>query len=259
MKLKRDVLFAAWSGEELGLLGSGNFIQSYLDRGNNSRGSARRIAAYLNMDMIGRLSDKLYLQGVGSSSVWKGEIERYNVAVGLPVVTQDDSYLPTDTTSFYLKGVPVLNAFTGAHRDYNTPRDTPDRINYQGTARIAQLMGSILASLAIREEAPDYIATKKPTGSSTRRNLRAYMGTIPDYGDTDVKGVRLNGVAESGPASKAGLKGGDIIVELAGRTIENIYDYTYALNALKIGETVEIVVTRAGQRKRLTITPESRE
>ena len=120
-------------------------------------------------------------------------------------------------------------------------------------------MGLITRSLATRDDAPDYIATQKPIGSASRRNLRAYLGTIPEYGDTAIKGVRLNGVAEAGPASKGGLRGGDIIVQLAGKRIENIYDFTYALNALKVGQPVKIVVLRTGDRLAFMVTPESRE
>jgi len=186
-------------------------------------------------------------------------VERRNAPVGLPVLPQQDSYLPTDATSFYLKGVPVLSAFTGAHPEYNSPRDRPETLNYQGAARAARLMGLITRSLATAEAAPDYIAMEKPAATASRRNLRAYLGTIPEYGDTDVRGVRLNGVAGGGPADKAGLRGGDLIVELAGRPIENIYDYTYGLNAVKVGEPVTVVVERAGARLELTVTPGSRE
>ena len=89
--------------------------------------------------------------------------------------------------------------------------------------------------------------------------MRAYLGTIPDYADTDVKGVKLSGVAKDGPASKAGVKGGDLIVELAGKKIENIYDYTYAIEALKIGDAAKCVVKRGDKRIELEITPGSRD
>ena len=119
---QRDVLFAAWSGEELGLLGSGYFVRTFRHNGQTPATLTPAIAAYLNFDMIGRLTTHVYLQGVGSSSVWPGAIERGNVAVGVPIVMQPDSYLPTDATSFYLRGVPILSAFTGAHADYHSPR-----------------------------------------------------------------------------------------------------------------------------------------
>ena len=257
---QRDVLFAAWSGEELGLLGSGYFVRTFRHNGQASATLTPAITAYLNFDMIGRLTTHVYLQGVGSSSVWPGAIERGNVAVGLPIVMQPDSYLPTDATSFYLKGVPILSAFTGAHADYHTPRDTAERINSEGAANIAQLMATLTRTLVMQSTVPDYIAQEKPTGSASRANLRAYLGTIPEYGDTaGIKGVKLNGVAKGGPAAQAGLEAGDVIVQLAGKTIENIYDYTHALQAVKVGQPLTVEVVRDGQRATFTVTPASRD
>jgi hypothetical protein len=269
LKLRRDLLFAAWSGEELGLLGSDHFVKTF--SADESETGAREdshheagdqsiypeIAAYLNMDMVGRLDKHLILQGIGSSSVWRSEIERRNAPVGLPLTLQDDSYLPTDASSFYLKGVPILSAFTGAHSEYHTPRDTPEKLNYDGAAQVARLMGLIAQGLAASDSPPDYIqqSVKQPTTSG---RLRAYLGTIPDYAE-EVQGVMLSGVGKDGPADKAGVKSRDVIVELAGKKIENIYDYTQAIEALKIGQPVKMTVLRSGERVELEITPESRD
>lgn len=253
-----SVLFAAWSGEELGLLGSAHFVRALSDRLHVEKLSPT-ISAYVNMDMIGRLRDSVVIGGVGSSSIWKDAIGTANHGVSVPISTQDDSYLPTDATSFFVKGVPFINAFTGAHEDYHTPRDTADKVNCEGAASIAKFMGNMALALANRESPPDYIGAAKPQGPGPETGLRAYLGTIPDYAQNGVAGLPLAGVAEGGPASMAGLKGGDVIVELAGMKVENIYDYTYAIEALKIGEPVTIVALRGNQRLELTITPASRE
>jgi Tol biopolymer transport system component/Zn-dependent M28 family amino/carboxypeptidase len=266
---RRDLLFAAWSGEELGLLGSDHFVKALSsrdDKKNNAQGSRRdnadqsiypSIAACLNMDMVGRLNKQLIVQGIGSSHAWRREIERCNVSVGLPITLQDDSYLPTDASSFYMRGVPILSAFTGAHSEYHTPRDTPDRLNYDGAAQVARFMGLVAKDLAEIDAAPNYVqqSAKHPT---TGGRLRAYLGTIPDYAE-EVKGVMLSGVSKDSPADKAGLKSRDVIVELAGKKIENIYDYTNAIEGLKIGEAVKMVVLRSDKRVALTITPASRD
>ncbi|MDA2923467.1 M28 family peptidase [Acidobacteria bacterium AH-259-L09] len=258
LPMKRDLLVAAWSGEEQGRLGSSYFTE-LLAKQKETSGLAPPVAAYLNLDMIGRLRKSLILQGVGSSSIWLGEIERYNIPLGLPIVIQNDSYLPTDATSFYLKGVPILSAFTGAHQDYHTPRDAADKINYEGAEKVARLMALITRSLLTRKNAPQYIEMEKPESSMRRANLRTYLGTVPDYSQSDVTGVKLSGVIKRGPAEQAGVRGGDIIIELAGKKIENIYDYTYTLEALKVGVAVKMVVMRKGERLTLTITPASRE
>jgi hypothetical protein len=264
---ERDILFAAWSGEEDGLIGSSHFVKTFRSAAGHQAASAQAdsnnlyptVAACLNLDMVGRLSKKLILQGVGSSSIWPGEIERRNAGLGLPITLQADSYIPTDASVFFTRGVPILSAFTGSHEDYHTPRDTPDKINYDGAAKIAQFMALITRSLAQRVNAPDYVAATRPDPGQTRAALRAYLGTVPDYAESEVKGVQLSAVAKGGPADKGGVRGGDVIVKLAGRTIENIYDYTYAIEALKIGDAVELVVLREGQEVKLTVTPSSRQ
>jgi Tol biopolymer transport system component len=255
----RDVLFAAWSGEEIGLLGSAAFARALADPAAQAHGAPRPLAAALNLDMVGRLRDRLVLQGGGSSSVWPGLIERVNAAQGVPIALQEESYLPTDSTSFHLKGIPVLSAFTGVHPEYHTPRDTPDRLDYAGLARVADLVAGIAQALALQPELPDWLEPKQPESLAPRAGLRAYLGTIPSYGEVGGVGVPLAGVAAGGPAERAGLRGGDRIVQLGGHAVENIYDYTYALDALAIGEPVPIVVLRDGERVELTITPTSRD
>lgn len=256
---QRDCVFAAWSGEELGLLGSSHFVKQLAEEASEDNSIYPAIAAYVNFDMVGRLKKNVVLQGIGSSSIWSGEIERRNVPVGLPITLQNDSFVPTDSTSFFSRGVPSITAFTGSHEEYHTPRDTPDLLNLEGAAKIARLMGLITRSLAIREDAPDFIEQSKSVADRPRARMRAYLGTIPDYSEGDLKGVKLSGVAKDGPAGKSGVKGGDIIVELAGKKIENIYDYTYAIEALKIGTPVTIAVNRKGQRIEMQVVPGSRD
>jgi hypothetical protein len=259
-----DVVFAAWSGEELGLLGSAHFVKQFAAQHADGQQGSRSgiypgIAACLNLDMVGRLQKKLVLQGMGSSSIWQAEVERRNVPVGLPIAVQNDGFLPTDASSFYTRGVPILSAFTGSHSEYHTPRDTPDLLNYDATQEIARLFALITRSLVQRDAAPDFIEPKQVEANRPRAFLRAYLGTIPDYAESEVAGVKISGVAPDGPASKAGLQAEDVIVELAGKKIANIYDYTYAIEALKVNQTVTIVVVRSGERKALNITPGSRQ
>ena len=260
LDLQRDIVFAAWSGEEIGLLGSSHFVRKLAKdtMGDESAPLGLLISSYLNMDMIGRLNEKLVLQGIGSSDYWKSAIEQRNAPIGLPINAQNDTYLPTDATNFYLRKVPILSAFTGAHEDYHTPRDTPDKINYEGARDISKLMGLIARGLAIDSNAPKYVKVDPPKNRGAR-GFRVYLGTIPDYSQGDVKGVMLSGVAENGPAGEAGVKGGDVIVGLADKKILNIYDYTEVLGSLKVGEETKIVVLRDGEEIELSLTPGSRD
>ena len=253
LQLKRDIIFAGWSGEELGLHGSQHFVDS-IETGDDSNG----IVAALNMDMVGRLTDKLVLQGISSSSYWPGVIESKNVVVGLPLTLSNDTDLPTDASSFYRAGVPILSAFTGSHTDYHTPRDTPEKLNYPDAARISKLMGLITRDLVKRDEVPDYIKQESQPKEVTRGGIRAYLGSVPSYGD-DVVGVKLSDVTSGAPAANAGVLGGDIIIELAGKKIENIYDYTAVIDGLKIGQETVIAVLRDDKRLEFKITPSSRQ
>ena len=266
LKLKHDILFAAWSGEELGLLGSAYFADHFrevypnLSEGIGADGKLYPVViANLNLDMVGRLRENLVLQGIGSSPFWKGEIEKRNAVVGLPITLQSDSYLPTDASTFYLKGIPILSAFTGSHSEYHTPRDTPELLNYDGAAQIAKLMGLIARSLGSSEEVPEYTEQRAPEDQGVRAAMTAYLGSIPDYAQGDIQGVLLSGVSKDGPAATAGVKAKDIVIELAGRKVENIYDYTYAIEALKVGQETEIVVKRGSETLRMKVTPQSRQ
>ncbi len=248
----RGIIFALWSGEELGLIGSTHFA-------NQPMVPLEKVAAYLNFDMVGRLRDnKLILQGVGSSPVWTKLIEKRNIPIGFNLTLQADPYLPTDVTAFYPKKVPVLSFFTGGHEDYNRPTDDIETLNYDGLERISKLAYGIISDLISAPERPEYVRVERSQSKEGNRDtLRAYLGTIPDY-TTEGVGVKLSGVRARGPADKAGLKGGDIIVEFGEQQIANIYDYTYALDAVKIGIPIEVVVLREGKRIKLTVIPEAR-
>ncbi|MEE3326082.1 MAG: M28 family peptidase [Myxococcota bacterium] len=255
----RDILFAAWSGEELGLIGSDFWTDHAANPHDANARLSSRVIAYLNFDMVGRMQDSVSIYGVGSSSVWPREIEAANVSIGLAIQTHEESSLPTDATSFYNRQVPTLAAFTGAHTDYHTPTDTAEKLDYHGLMNIAQLMSRISVSLAARSDVPDFQEGEAIARGAQRAHLRAYLGTIPDYASSEVMGVLLSGVKKGGPADEAGLRAGDIIVELAGRKIENIYDYTFAIEALKIGESNTITVDRQGESMMFTVVPGSRE
>lgn len=248
----RGLIVGFWSGEEMGLLGSSALAAK-------PPMPIEQVVAYLNFDMVGRLRDnKLVVQALGSSSVWPKLIEKRNVAAGFALVAQTDPYLPTDSTAFYSRGVPTLNFFTGAHDDYHRPGDDTDKLDYEGMTRIARLAGAIVGDVATAAERPDYIKVETTAGTGGREALRVYIGSIPDYA-AEAGGVKLSGVRGGSPAEKAGLKGNDVIVEFAGKTIANIYDYTYAIEAAKVGQPLDIVVLRDGQRVKLTVTPEGRK
>ena len=248
---RRNFAVALWSAEELGLIGSSAFV-------NAPPIPVNEIAAYLNFDMVGRMQDnKLAVQATGSSATWASLIERANVAAGFNLTLQPDPYQPTDVATFNQASVPSLNFTTGAHLDYHKPSDTADKINYEDLDRVAQFATVIATRLLESDQAPQFVKVEQSSQTVNRTGVRVFTGTVPDYA-ADAKGLLLGGVIGGGPAEQAGLQKGDVIVEIAGQTIANIYDYTYALELLKIGEPVKVVYMRGTERRETTLTPAAR-
>jgi Zn-dependent M28 family amino/carboxypeptidase len=249
---RRNVLLNFWSGEEIGLIGSGAFAAK-------PPVPIDQLAAYLNFDMVGRMQDnKLNVQAVGTSPAWPKIIEQANIAAGFDLQVQQDPYQPTDVATFNQAGVPCLNFFTGTHVDYHRPTDTADKIVYDDLDRIVAFATTIARRVADSDEPPTFSKVDQPAPGGGRAGIRVFTGTIPDY-SSDAKGLLLGGVIGGGPAEQAGLQKGDVIVEIAGQSIANVYDYTYALELLKIGQPVKVAYMRNGKRVETNLTPSARK
>lgn len=249
---RRHLLVGFWSGEELGLLGSNAFV-------TNAPVPLAQLAAYINFDMVGRVQDnRLTVQATGTSAIWPKLLEQANIAAGFDLVLQDDPYQPTDVSSFNQAGVPCLTFFTGAHVDYHKPGDTADKIAYEDLDRVAALGAGVIKRLMDADQAPLFTKVEQKLETGGRAGLRVFTGTIPDYA-TEVKGLLLGGVIGGGPAEQAGLQKGDVIIEIAGQSITNIYDYTYALELLKIGQPAKVVYLRGGEKRETMLTPVARK
>lgn len=251
ISLKKNIVFAVWSAEEVGILGSSHFLKE-----NKSK-----LAAYVNMDMVGRLRDQLIVQGVGSANEWKPYMEKLAVKATTSIVMVEDPYLPTDAMSFYMKDIPVISFFTGAHKEYHTPQDRAELINYEGLQSIAKIVADVTTDLANGTLNPKYkkVEGHGGAGRGSNRSFRIYLGTIPDYTQEGVKGVKISGTSKDSPAEKAGFKAGDVIVEVGETKIENIYDYVYCLQAMKPNEKVGVKILRAGNTLNLSVVPVLRE
>ena len=251
---RRHLLVALWSAEEIGLIGSNAFVTAAA-AASSAVPPPDQIAAYLNFDMVGRMQDnKLAVQATGTSPVWASILERANVAAGFDVAVQTDPYQPTDVATFNQAGVPSLSFTTGAHTDYHKPSDTAEKINYEDLDRIARFAAAIATRVMELEDAPQFTKVEQSSQTANRTGIRVFTGTVPDYA-AEVKGLLLGGVIGGGPAEQAGLQKGDIIIEIAGQSIANIYDYTYALELLKIDEPVKVVYMRGSERRETQLTP----
>jgi hypothetical protein len=249
----RDMIFAVWSAEELGVLGSNHFLKEW---------KGPKFHAYINMDMVGRLRDALYLQGLGSAKEWRTQMEAWSEEMpltklsGAQLVTANDPYLPTDAMAFYMKEVPILSFFTGSHAEYHSPRDRYETLNFPGLLAVTKTMKFAADQLQKKSSKLTWVKVEsgRPQGGESR-SFRLYLGTVPDYSQEGVKGVKISGTSKDSPAESAGLKAGDVIVGLGGIKIDSIYDYVYCLQALKADVKVPIQVRRGDKMVELSITP----
>jgi hypothetical protein len=260
--LPRRVVFMAFSGEERGLLGSHYYVEHPLF-------PLEKTVMMINCDMVGRLNTKgeLTMIGTGTSPGIDTLVDVLAKSAGFTikkVAGMTDGFGGSDHESFYDKGVPVLFAFTGLHADYHRPSDDSDRINYGGMARIADYLELITLDLARRPERPVYakMVRKAPpahSGNSSPAPTGVYFGSVPDYSDeASGNGVKLSGVTEGGPAEKAGLKAGDVIIRFGGLPVKNIGDYSDTLFRHRPGDKVDVMVRRDGKDVELHVTLGSR-
>jgi hypothetical protein len=250
---KRTVYFLAFAGEEMGLLGSSAYV-------NAPTTPLSRMVAMINMDMIGRLTDrKLIVYGVGTAVGLDSLLTSKNADSSFVLKLNKDGFGPSDHSSFYSKKIPVLHFFTDLHSDYHRPSDDWQLINAKGTKQVLDLVASVARDLGNAPARPVYVQAEmpRPMGGGDGRSSRVYTGTIPDFGEQS-EGMKLAGVREGSPAAKAGLQAGDVIVKFGKIDIKNLYDYTYALGEHKVGDEVPVVVRRAGQTLTVTVTLERR-
>ena len=259
-KQKRGILFLAFAGEEMGLLGSEYWAE-------HPELPLKNAVAMVNMDMIGRLREgKLYVGGSATGTTFRTLLDRVTAAE--PELHVDYSEGPeeesSDHASFIAKGVPSLFFFSGLHSDYHKPSDTWDKINAPGAAEVLQLAGEVVDELREAPDRPQFVKPAPmahggtdPGPVSGTSGYGPWFGSVPDFGG-NVNGVKFADVTGGSPAAKAGLKGGDVLVEFDGKPIGNLYDFTYALRAKKPGDQVNVKVLRDGKPIEVNVTLEKR-
>ncbi|MEE9218841.1 MAG: M28 family peptidase [Acidobacteriota bacterium] len=245
-EIGRSVLFAAFAGEEMGLLGSSHYV-------SNPALPLERTVAMINLDMVGRSREgRLNVGGVGSSPRFEALVRRLNEPYGLSLQLSSGGFGPSDHTPFYARQIPVLFFFTGAHRDYHRPSDDARHINYESLVRITGLVTDLARDLAEVVDAPVFTEVPDEPRSGGEgyggRGYGAYLGSIPDFGESAAPGVTLTGVRKGSPAERAGLRGGDRIVRLGSLPIDNLYDLTYALRSYRSGERLKLRFIRDGRK-----------
>jgi len=256
-KLRRGILFINFAGEELGLLGSAEWV-------NHPTRPLDKAVAMLNMDMIGRIQgDKVFIGGVGTGSTLKAALDRAQPQMNAPLNIEYSAggYASSDHTSFVTKKIPVLFFFSGLHSDYHKPSDTWDKINSDAAVRLLALVSGVTEQLAAAPDRPEFKVVKEETPAAASSGggggYGPYFGSIPDFGQIE-NGVKFSDVKPGSPAEKAGLKAGDILVQFGDKPIHNLYDFTDALRRSKIGDVVEVQVLRGGKPITAKVTLEQR-
>jgi Zn-dependent M28 family amino/carboxypeptidase len=257
-QLPRGILFASFAGEELGLLGSADWVKE------PTRPLGKAVAM-LNMDMIGRIRDeKVYIGGVGTGSTFAATLTKAESGFPFHVENSAGGYASSDHTSFVAKQIPVLFFFSGLHSDYHRPSDTWDKINAPDAVRLLDMVARVLLGIDESAQRPQFVAVvehENPhegvVSSGGGGGYGPYFGSIPDFGQVE-KGVRFSDVQPGSPAAKAGLKGGDVLVKFGEKAITNLYDFTDALRASKVGDVVEVTVLRDGKPLKASVTLEQR-
>ncbi len=237
-----NFLFLCFSGEELGLIGSKRFCE-------NPTYPLSKLNYYLNMDMIGRFREEkgLVIQGVGTSDLFP-QIIQYS-PTKIKITLDSSGTGPSDYTSFYLKQVPVLGFFSGAHSDYHKATDDVGKINLDGEVKILDYIAEIIEGTCTFDK-QIFQTTKEAT--TQPRDFKVTLGILPDYA-FDKKGLRLDGVSDNRPAAKAGLKVGDIIIKMGEYNIENIYSYMDVLEKFNKTDRTMLVFVRDGKELRAEV------
>jgi hypothetical protein len=243
---KNNYLLIAFSGEELGLYGSKHFTE-------HPTIDLRTINYMINMDMVGRLSDSaksITLGGYGTSPAWSKVVDPKKT---LPLSIRIDSSGtgPSDHSSFYRKDIPVLFYFTGLHTDYHKPSDDANRINYSGMVNILRHIERTIEGLN-GEPKLAFLKTREAQTTTTAR-FSVSMGIMPDYTYSGI-GVRADGISEGKPAQKAGIKAGDIILQIGEFKINSMGGYMQTLGKFKKGDTVRVKLQRGEQIQEVTVT-----
>jgi peptidase M28-like protein/PDZ domain-containing protein/PA domain-containing protein len=254
-KLKRSILFMDFAGEELGLLGSAEWVKE-------PTRPLDKAVAMINMDMIGRIKDdKVYIGGVGTGSTFKSVLDQAEKEAPFKFEASPGGYSSSDHTSFVAKKIPVLFFFSGLHSDYHKPSDTWDKINGPSAARLLDMVENVAVQLANADPPPAFqvVAEERPLGGiAGGGGYGPYFGSVPDFGQTE-DGVKFSDVRPNSPAAKAGFKAGDILVQFGDKPIKNLYDFTDALRRSKVGDVVEVKVLRDGQPVTASVKLEQRK
>ncbi|PKP53163.1 MAG: hypothetical protein CVT92_05460 [Bacteroidetes bacterium HGW-Bacteroidetes-1] len=248
VQLKRSVLFVLFGAEEMGLLGSRHFVK-------NLPLSKEKVVAMLNLDMIGRLNEKSAVAIGGTGTAKEIDSLLTNVAKkgNLQLSFSPEGFGASDHASFYAENIPVMFFSTGAHSDYHTPLDSPDKINYDGMIQVLELVGDVAIAIANSDEQLNFTEAGPKERATGRRGFKVTLGIMPDFTSNSTDGLGVGGVTKGGPADRGGMLKGDKITGINGMPVGTIYDYMNRLKQLKPGQRVNVDVERNNEKMILIV------
>jgi aminopeptidase YwaD len=249
-KIKRSIIFVAFSAEEIGLIGSKYFV-------DHPPVELKKIKAMFNFDMVGRFDKEknaISLSGTGTSVEADSLLKPLESNLPFAVTHAPDGYGPSDHAAFYSSNIPVFYFNTGVHTDYHTPVDDTEKLDFNAEKQIGDFAAGIILVVDNLPKALTFKESgKKDQAGRSGRRLKVTLGIMPDFAGTEKKGLRIDGVTKDGPADKGGMKKGDIITGINGMKVENIYEYMSRLQKLKHGMTVNVEVIRGEKNEVLII------
>jgi hypothetical protein len=253
-KVPRSLVFVAFAGEELGLLGSRHYV-------THPTLPIEQAVAMINLDMVGRSNGRILVSGLDTAPQLKDDLKAVQAGLSVNVVTSREGSAglgASDDTSFLLRRVPSIFFFSGLHADYHRPSDDWDKIDSPGGLAVASLAYGLAARIAARPDRVTFVpppaqSTSNSSGSPSSGGYGPYFGSIPDFAEGDSNGVKFAEVREGSPAAKAGLQRDDVMTSFGGMPIKTLYDFTFALREKKPGDKVEVVVLRHGKEIRTTV------
>lgn len=243
---KRSIMFAGFNAEEKGSIGSRYMTENF-------PGGIKSIITMVNLDMVGRLDEnKLNISGTGTSPVFPDMLESFNKDGEFSIKMSPEGFGPSDHSNFYINNIPVLFFFTGTHNDYHKPSDDIETLNLEGEARLLNFVFNVVAKLANDDSRPEFTEAGPKENTAARASFKVTFGVIPSYA-SQAEGMEIDGTRKDGPAEKAGMLKGDIIIAIDGKEVKSIYDYMYRLAELKVGQQVPVVILRGEEKLELIL------
>ena len=253
---KRTLVFILFGGEELGLLGSKHYAE-------NPTINLDKVQLMVNLDMIGRLDEdkNVYLGGVPTAYGLDKAIKPFIESSKLNVTSYQHTasgvrslFSRSDHYNFYKKDVPSLFFFTGIHKDYHTPRDEANLVNYEGLKLISDLAEKVIDNAANRNDRFEFRELPKLEEESERTpaRMKVSLGIMPDYAHQG-SGLKIDSVIDKRPAKNSGMKDGDVVIRIQDTMIDDIYKYMEILSKIEPGTKVQATVLRNNEELNIDV------